>query len=189
MIMWLQPNTQGCTQGFFTVFKFLPASVVWTENIWCAFGVTTLFLDSPVYTGWGVLSAFLSQWQMSFIHLHHELKRQNLLIFLFSKAPLIVQLNIFPGTILFLFQLFWCWHGYGDFYLSLSRTETNTSEAKKLRKLIYFVVKMFSGARKIQSLPILHHDYFWDTMQQFFKTWNLQIIERYWSFRLSIRRF
>lgn len=35
---------------------------------------------------------------------------------------------------------------------------------------------MFSGARKIQSLPILHHDYFWDTMQQFFKTWNLQIL-------------
>lgn len=64
----------------------------------------------------------------------------------------------------------------GIFIFLCQERKQTLPKLKKLRKLIYFVVKMFSGARKIQSLPILHHDYFWDTMQQFFKTWNLQIL-------------
>ena len=46
----------------------------------------------------------------------------------------------------------------------LSRAEIDTSEAKKLRKLIYSAVKIISGVRqKFHSLPILR-----DTVQRFF---------------------
>ena len=51
----------------------------------------------------------------------------------------------------------------------------NTSEAKKLRKLIYSVVKIFSSVRKFQFVPIVHRS-IKKKKKNWTVTWNAQII-------------
>ena len=52
----------------------------------------------------------------------------------------------------------------------------NTSEAKKLRKLIYSVVKIFSSVRKFQFVPIVHRSIKKKKKKNCTVTWNAQII-------------
>lgn len=155
----IYPTPQGCTQAFLplvTVAISNFAGLVWTENFWCIFGVKTPFFK------------FLRRFEVHFCRVDqcsfcfciiYGSKRASLLVSLFSEVSFIVQLYFFPGTFLFHFLLFCCWTT--PLFLSFSpRAEMNTSEAKKLRKLIYSVVKIFGSVRKFQFVPIVHRSIF-----------------------------
>ena len=103
------PNNLGCTQAFLpppVIVEFSScSSVVRREDIWCALGMIT---PSSYFSGVARMEQskciFVAMTKTSIL-LYHVPQWQNLLIFLFSEASLIAQLNIFPGTFLLRFSV------------------------------------------------------------------------------------